>query len=109
VSEVISTQIANPSMKEQAEKAACLLKLLSNECRLLILCYLLEGERTVTQLNETVLISQSALSQHLAKLRAEKLVKIRKEAQNVFYSINSPEATAVISLMSDLYCSDKSV
>ena len=99
----MNPEVSLDELQQSAVQAASLLKALSNECRLLILCNLLEGEMTVSQLNERVELSQSALSQHLAKLRAERLVRIRKEAQNVFYSIDSPEATAVIGLMAKLY------
>lgn len=93
-------------MEEKASQAARLLKALSNECRLLILCNLVGGEKSVTQLNDKVDLSQSALSQHLARLRKEGLVAIRKEAQTVYYRINSHEVEQVIRLMYELYCGD---
>lgn len=91
-------------MEDKAAQAACLLKALSNECRLLILCNLVESEKSVSELNQRINLSQSALSQHLARLRRDRLVAIRKEAQTVFYRIASEEAKQVIHLMYQLYC-----
>ncbi|RVU41779.1 transcriptional regulator [Rheinheimera riviphila] len=91
-------------MVNNSAKAVKLLKAVSNERRLLILCHLLAGELSVGEMNDKLGLSQSALSQHLALLRRNKLVKTRKEAQTVFYSMNSSEAEAVIGLMHNLYC-----
>lgn len=93
-------------MEEQAGQAAKLLKALSNERRLLILCNLVGGELSVTQLNERILLSQSALSQHLARLRQDGLVAVRKEAQTVYYRIASDQAREVLGLLYSLYCPD---
>lgn len=93
-------------MEERAGQAANLLKALSNERRLLILCNLVGGELSVTQLNARIALSQSALSQHLAKLRQEQLVSVRKEAQTVYYRIASDEARQVLSLLYSIYCAD---
>ncbi len=91
-------------MAENAGAAAALLKTLGHECRLLILCHLLEGEKTVTQLNEKVPLSQSALSQHLARLRHEELVAVRKDAQMVYYSLKSEKVMRLIATLHELYC-----
>ncbi|MEE2024671.1 MULTISPECIES: ArsR/SmtB family transcription factor [Alkalimonas] len=91
-------------MRKNSAKAAKLLKAISNERRLLILCYLLEGEMSVGEMNERLELSQSALSQHLALLRRHQLVKTRKEAQTVFYRIESDEVKAVMKVLHDLYC-----
>lgn len=89
----------------QARKAANLLKAMSNECRLLVLCHLAEsGELSVGQLVDRVGLSQSALSQHLAKLREEDLVATRKEAQTVFYRVCDPKAGQLLALLHDLFC-----
>jgi ArsR family transcriptional regulator, virulence genes transcriptional regulator len=93
-------------MLRNSAKAVELLKAVSNERRLLILCHLLDGEMSVGEMNEKLALSQSALSQHLALLRAHKLVKTRKAAQTVFYSLDSDEAEALITLLHKLYCSD---
>lgn len=91
-------------MRKNSAKAAQLLKAISNERRLLILCYLLEGEMSVGDMNDRLELSQSALSQHLALLRRHQLVKTRKEAQTVFYRIESGEVKAVLRVLHDLYC-----
>ncbi|MFQ3229912.1 ArsR/SmtB family transcription factor [Reinekea sp.] len=91
-------------LEANASDAAALLKSLSNESRLLILCNLISGEKCVGELNERIPLSQSALSQHLARLRKDDMVKIRKEAQTVYYSIASPQAEAIISVLYNLYC-----
>ncbi|MCB1670881.1 MAG: metalloregulator ArsR/SmtB family transcription factor [Gammaproteobacteria bacterium] len=89
---------------ESLSQAADLLKLLSNPKRLAILCHLREGELKVSDLAGQVDLSQSALSQHLARLRELDLVKTRRDQQAIYYSINSPEAEAVIEVLHDLYC-----
>ncbi|MEX0623381.1 MAG: metalloregulator ArsR/SmtB family transcription factor [Saccharospirillum sp.] len=91
-------------MEQNVHSASLLLKALSNECRLLILCNLLDGEKSVSELNLRIDLSQSALSQHLARLRRDQLVKVRKQAQTVYYRIASDEAEQVIGLMHRLYC-----
>jgi ArsR family transcriptional regulator, virulence genes transcriptional regulator len=91
-------------MLENAVKASTLLKAMANERRLMILCYLLLEERSVGELEELVGLSQSALSQHLAKLRRDRLVKTRRQAQTVFYSINGDEARALMRTLYELYC-----
>ena len=89
----------------QAEEAASLLKAMANECRLLVLCHLaVSGELNVGQLAERVGLSQSALSQHLAKLREQGLVSTRKEAQTVFYRLCDPRAEQLLGLLHDLFC-----
>lgn len=95
-----------PEMLQNSAKAVQLLKAVANEQRLLILCYLLNGEMSVGEMNQKLELSQSALSQHLALLRKDKLVKTRKAAQTVYYSIDSTEVKALIGLLHNLYCSD---
>lgn len=91
----------------QARDAASLLKALSNESRLLVLCYIAEeGELSVGQLGARVGLSQSALSQHLAKLREQRVVATRKEAQTVFYRVSDPKAANLLALLHDLFCPD---
>ena len=87
-----------------AGKAEKLLKALANRNRLMILCELHKGERSVTALQEAVALSQSALSQHLAKLREEGLVTTRRESQTIHYSLASREVSLVIGLLYDIYC-----
>jgi len=93
------------AMQQNAPQAVTLLKALANERRLFILCYLLDGELSVGEMNQRLGLSQSALSQHLAWLRKDKLVKTRKEAQTVYYALRSDEVRSVIQLLHQLYCS----
>ncbi|MBF0267739.1 MAG: winged helix-turn-helix transcriptional regulator [Alphaproteobacteria bacterium] len=90
-------------------KAKNLLKSLSNERRLLLLCQLTDGEKNVTELGELVGISQSSISQHLARLRADGLVKTRRASQTIYYSLNGPEAIALIATLHKIYCVKKSL
>ena len=87
-----------------AGAAARLLKALSNERRLMILCQLGDGEMQVSQLQALVGLSQSALSQHLARLRDDGLVATRRDGTAVFYRIHDPAALKVIAVLADLYC-----
>ncbi|PWC39281.1 metalloregulator ArsR/SmtB family transcription factor [Azospirillum sp. TSO35-2] len=84
--------------------AAKLMKALSSEARLLILCELGQGERSVGQLAGVVGLSQSALSQHLAKLRADGLVHTRRRSQTILYSLASREVATVIAVLAELFC-----
>lgn len=97
----------NPSlaaMKKNSKKAEAMLKILANSKRLMILCHLLKYEKTVGDLSALVGLSQSALSQHLAKMRALNLVKNRKVGQEVFYRIESIEVEAILSTLYLIYC-----
>lgn len=92
-------------LEAKAAEAAGLLRALSNENRLLILCHLIsEGELSVGAIVERVGLSQSALSQHLARLRQEGLVAFRRESQTLFYHVADPRAAAVLNLLRDLFC-----
>lgn len=93
-------------LQSSATKASSLLKVMSNEWRLLILCQLAEGEKSVSQLEDTIELSQSALSQHLAILRRERLVQTRRNAQSIFYSLSSAETRAIMETLYGLYCHD---
>ncbi len=94
-------------MHGMAADACVLLKAMANEWRLMILCHLAEGEKTVGELQRILGLSQSALSQHLAILRRERIVKSTKRAQSVTYSLTGVEATTVMQTLHDLYCSDR--
>jgi DNA-binding transcriptional ArsR family regulator len=96
------------AMNAQSEAAAHLLKAIANPQRLRILCILIEGECTVSQLNEQVLLSQSALSQHLAILRQKSLVATRKQAQTVFYRVADGAVRQIIQTLHDIYCPSSS-
>ena len=92
-------------LERKAGEAAALLKLLANENRLLILCRLVKArEVSVSELADAVGLSQSALSQHLAKMREEGLVATRREAQTVYYRIANPDAARLLSLLKNIYC-----
>ena len=91
-------------LQENSRRASTLLKAMSNEHRLMILCQLGDGEKYVGELEPIIGLSQSALSQHLARLRRDDLVKTRRAAQTIFYSLAGPEARAVIGTLYDLYC-----
>ncbi|MCG2634382.1 MAG: metalloregulator ArsR/SmtB family transcription factor [Gammaproteobacteria bacterium] len=92
-------------MTRNARKASQLLKSLSNERRLLLLCYLVKGERSVGELQALLPeLSQSALSQHLSRLRRDGLVATRRSAQTVHYRLAAEEPRAVIEQLYQLYC-----
>jgi ArsR family transcriptional regulator len=98
-------QTFDPALLEaSATAAARLLRALANERRLLILCHLVEGERSVGQLQPVVGLSQSALSQHLAVLREEGLVATRRESQTIWYRIDDPAALRVVETLADIFC-----
>ncbi len=91
--------------QEQAGQAVSLLKALANESRLLIMCYLVEAEEmSVGELAEKVALSQSALSQHLGKLRDEGLVATRRQSQTIHYRVADPKAVQLLALLHDLFC-----
>lgn len=92
------------AMLEHAAYAARLLKVLANEKRLMLLCLLVEGECSVSELNANVDLSQSALSQHLAVLREDGLVTTRREAQTIFYALAPGPAERIIATLHDIYC-----
>ena len=91
-------------LKDNAGKASDLLKVMANPSRLMILCQLASGEKSVGELLEEVPLSQSALSQHLAVLRRERLVRTRRVAQAIYYSLTSEEVMAVMKTLYKLYC-----
>ena len=100
-----AADIGIAEFERKAGEAAGMLKLLSNENRLLILCRLVvAGEMSVGDLAEAVDLSQSALSQHLAKMREDGLVTTRREAQAVFYRIANPNAARLLALLKNIYC-----
>ncbi|SCA57699.1 putative DNA-binding transcriptional regulator [Candidatus Terasakiella magnetica] len=95
------------NIKDFADKALAaseLLKMMGNERRLMILCQLGNGEKSVGELEKLVGLKQSALSQHLAKLRSQGLVETRRESQMIFYSLSSDEVQKLIHTLYGLYC-----
>lgn len=95
------------SMQESAQEAAGLLRALSNEARLLVMCQLGQGELSVGDINDAVGLSQSALSQHLAKLREEGFVTTRRDGQTIYYRISDPRVIRLISALHDIFCNPK--
>jgi ArsR family transcriptional regulator, virulence genes transcriptional regulator len=92
------------AMQAHAGDAAQLLKALANERRLQILCLLAAGERSVGEINGMLDLSQSALSQHLAVLREERLVQTRREGQAIYYSIVPGPAATVMETLHGIFC-----
>ncbi|MCK1639882.1 winged helix-turn-helix transcriptional regulator [Bradyrhizobium sp. 157] len=94
-------------LAKQAGDAARLLKLLANEKRLLILCFLaVRGEMTVGELVGVVKLSQSALSQHLAKLRADGLVEFRRTSQTLHYRVADQRTLRLLGVLKEIFCGD---
>ena len=91
-------------LKSKAGAAEAMLKAVANRNRLIILCELLKGERSVGALQTAIGLSQSALSQHLAHLRADELVATRRESQTIYYSLSSKRIARLIGLLYELYC-----
>lgn len=99
--------VASPdlaAMEVHAEDAARLLRSLGNPHRLLVLCLLADGEMSVGALNESLPLSQSALSQHLAVLRDEGLVNTRRDGQVIYYSVPAGPALKILEVLHDCFC-----
>ena len=88
-----------------AQQASAFLKALAHEARLLILCLLIEEEKSVTEIEEILGLRQPAISQQLARLRADRLVETRREGKNIFYSLARPEVREVIGALHRAFCS----
>lgn len=101
------TQIDASRMAAAAQKASELMKTLGHKDRLMVLCHLSLGEKSVGELARLLEIPQSPLSQHLARMRKENLVSTRRDAQTIYYSIASREAAAFVDTMHSLYCGEK--
>lgn len=91
-------------IEHNVKHAANLLKALSNEKRLSIVCALYEGEKSVGALEEFIGLSQSALSQHLARLRRDNLVQTRREAQTIYYMLSDRTAESILRCLYSIYC-----
>lgn len=96
--------IAAAELAGAAGRAARLLRLMGHDARLMILCHLAESEQHVGALEAKLGLSQSALSQHLARLRAEGLVATRRAGQQIFYRLASKEAARILAAVHELYC-----
>lgn len=92
-------------LQQSAARAAALLRSIGNEHRLLVLCLLIEqGEMAVSALNDYVPLSQSALSQHLARMREDGLVAYRREAQTLYYRLDNPEVIKLVATLKEIFC-----
>lgn len=91
-------------LAEHANEATQMLKELANQNRLMIFCCLGEGELSVSELNERVPLSQSALSQHLARLREAGFLTTRREGQTIYYRLANPNVTKIIATLKSIYC-----
>ncbi|MHA7899191.1 MAG: ArsR/SmtB family transcription factor [Henriciella sp.] len=91
-------------LEENASAAARFLKSLANEHRLMVLCQLVDGERSVGELLDGSTLSQSALSQHLSKLREQNLVQTRRQGQSIFYAISDPAVAKLMMTLADIFC-----
>lgn len=94
-------------LRRNAGKAAAMLKMLSHEARLLVLCDLVGAEKSAGDLVESSGLSQSAMSQHLAKLRDEGLVATRRDGQTIYYRLADGNTATLIETLHDLYCGRK--
>ncbi|MDZ7873173.1 MAG: metalloregulator ArsR/SmtB family transcription factor [Rhizobium sp.] len=88
----------------KARAASGLLKALSHETRLLMLCMLCQGEKTVTEIEQFLGIQQAVVSQQLARLRGEKVVQTRREGRQIYYRIADPQLAELISVLYKMYC-----
>ena len=93
------------NLQKQSDKASALLKALANEKRLMIVCILSNGEKNVGELEEFIGLSQSALSQHLARLRRDNVVETRRDAQTLYYSIKDQSAIELLGCLKNIYAS----
>jgi len=91
-------------LNDNAKRASDFLKALAHESRLMILCLLAEGEKSVSELEKILLLRQPTVSQQLARLRADDLVSARREGKTVYYRLASEEARAVIGAVYDVFC-----
>ena len=98
------TSISIEQMEINATAAEALLKSLANSHRLMVLCYLVNGEMSVGELEMKLGLSQSSLSQHLAKLREQKIVGFRKEGTTVLYRIEDEKAMTILESLHGIYC-----
>ncbi len=99
-----ATELDADTMQQQAEAAADFIKALSHEGRLMILCYLCSGEKSVTELEQLLSTRQAAVSQQLARLRAEGLVSCRREGKVMYYRLADSRARMMIDLIYGLFC-----
>jgi len=99
-----NTDIDLGQMARSANRASALMKTLGHKDRLMILCHLADGEKSVGQIAGLLEIPQSPLSQHLSRMRKEGLVDTRREAQTIYYSLSSGEASRIVEVLYELFC-----
>ena len=87
-----------------AREASKFLKALSHEARLVILCLLVEGEKSVSEIEQLLSLRQPAVSQQLARLRSDKLLETRRDGKNIYYSLARPEVREVIAALHAAFC-----
>ena len=101
------TPVLDPSrMAQSADRIAAFLKALSHEGRLMILCHLATGEKSVTELEQLLALRQAAVSQQLSRLRLEGLVSARRDGKTIYYSIRDPKVLRTVTLLHDLFSDD---
>ncbi len=101
---LVRPEIEPDELEVHADQAAAMLRSMGSKWRLLVLCNLIHGERSVGDLQKIVGLSQSALSQHLAVLRRMKLVQVRRSAQTIYYRLSGREVTAILNTLYGLDC-----
>jgi len=99
-----SGEINLQQMAMAADQASSLMKTLGHKDRLMILCLLADGEKSVGEIANLLEISQSPLSQHLSRMRKEELVDTRREGQTIYYSLKSGEASRIVEVLYELFC-----
>jgi DNA-binding transcriptional ArsR family regulator len=97
-------EIMLDDMVTKAQAAAAFLKALAHEGRLMILCHLSQGEKSVTELEQLLCARQAAVSQQLARLRLEGMVTARRDGKTIYYSLSDPKSRRLIELVYDLFC-----
>ncbi len=101
---VLAPQTPDQSLHAKAEEVAATLTAMANTKRLMVMCSLLNAEKSAGELAEIVQLSPAALSQHLAKMRALHLLGTRREGQTIYYSLASAEVRAVLETLYRVYC-----
>lgn len=99
-------QVLPAEMLENSQAASAFLKAVAHESRLMILCYLTTGEKSVTELETLLSSRQAAVSQQLARLRLEGLVDHRRDGKTIYYSIRDPKVSRLVDLMYDIFCNE---
>lgn len=108
MSDIPFTKPLPEAMAAKADEAARMLRSLANPHRLQVLCLLVDGELSVGALQQQVALSQSALSQHLARLREERLVETRREGTSIYYRIADPSVLQIMQVLAAIYCPPES-